>query len=215
MGGALTLITPHGEALEALDAQRLLRAAGLDDLAVAAVADLAGFDEQARTLEAICREARGLTSDRLVERLDADASWTRREGDLTISCPSPTAGTEAYDADTLRAVLDGALEAGVVSVSARDAAVRDVTPPPRISWQTLSELCDALNGDLDRPDHDDVTTLAHSILRSRPTPTYSVQHAGVQRLLKRGGALAEAVQRCRVAVTPPRRVARVKRERAA
>lgn len=200
-----------GEAARVVDAPALLRAAGITDLQDAALLDLAGFDERARELEAITREARGQAGSEMIRRLDANAVWTAREGEYTITCPSPQAGTVTYDPGVLHAVLAAAVKHDAISQAAMDAAVKDVTSPPLVTYGLLRRISTALHGYLDEAADREVLDRVNYLLGDEPDPTYAVQTAGVNRLLKVGGEIAAAVKWCQVTSEPPRRTAKVKR----
>jgi hypothetical protein len=209
---ALQVFDPGaGELVRAVDAQALLAAGGIPDPAEAETTELAAFDENARTLADIAKEARGIVGDELVHRLDMDRCWTLHEGEWTITAPSPEAGTVGYDAEALHAVLSAAVEAKTISQTAMNAAVKDVTPGPQVSWDLLNDIYQTLLGEVpfstDEAIRQDVTTL----LAAEPERVHAVLLAGVNRLLKGGGSVAEAIEGCRVSVTPPRRQAKVKR----
>jgi len=213
---ALTVVHPStGELEQVVTAEALLRAGGVLDLYSAATVDLAAFIESAATLRSIASEASGMAGEQIIHRLDLDACWTLREAGYVITAPSPQAGCVAYDAAVLAAVLAAAVEAGALSQAAMDRAVKDVTPLPAVPWDLLERLAEALDGEIDLPDEIALTHEVSTLLQSRPPARYSVQHAGVQRLLKGGGEVADAVRCCEVPVEPPRRTAKVKREASA
>ena len=210
---ALTLITPHGEALEAIDAATVLHAAGLSDLAAATLTDCAEFDARARLMEQITREARGIANGEIVRRLDADARWTVREGDFKFVAPSPNAGTTGYDADALAVVLARLVSDGVVSQAAMDAAVRDTSPGPVVSWELLSRMREGLEGGYtDPPEVVELVEIADELLATRKAPRWLVTRGGVDRLVKVGGVVAAAVEACRVELPAPARTAKITRE---
>lgn len=216
MSAAVSLLTPAGEVIEAVDARTVLRAAGIDDIETAETVNLAAFDGRARELESIVKEARGLANARLVADLDAEARWTVRVGAYLIKAPSPKAGTVAYDPGALYAALLGLVVGGHMTQAAMDGAVRDARPVAQVPWELLRDVVEAIwywNG-LDHPDYIRITGALQRILDGEPTePRWTVVLGGVDRLLKLGGPVAEVIEGCRVEVEPPRRVAKVTRER--
>lgn len=206
---ALQIIDPNGEVVQAVDAQAMLAAAGIFDLADADTLELAMFDERVVEWISIAKEARGLGGDELVRRLDLDSCWTCHEGDYTITSPSPQAGTVGWHAGVLHLVLSAAVEAGAVSRSAMDAAVKDITPRPEVSYDFLRDLRELLQGCADQPTFERLTDEVAGHLASEPEPLYAVQTAGVNRLLKRGGEVADAIAWARMQLLAPRRTAKV------
>ena len=208
-----------GEVGSVVDADSLLaiagRMIGLPDVREGTIADLAAFTEDAQHLERIAKEARGLAGDVIVQKLDRDSTWTCHEGEYTITCPSPQAGTVGWHGECLHIILTALVDAGAVSQAAMDAAVKDVTPRPTVSYAFLRDLRDLLDGNVDEPEFEQLLDEVMGLLASQPEPVYAAQVAGVNRLLKRGGEIEEAVRWAQIPLLPPRRVAKVKRERAA
>ena len=211
----LQLMSPHGEVVRAVTAEAILAAGGIVDLHEADMLTLAVFDENATELVRVANEARGLASDRRVDLLDQDSTWTCHEGEYTITCPSPQAGTVGWHGECLHIILTALVDAGAVSQTAMDAAVKDVTPRPQVSYAFLRDVRDLLDGNVDEPTFEDLLDEVMGLLASEPEPVYAAQLAGVNRLLKRGGEVEEAVRWAQIPLLPPRRVAKVKRERAA
>lgn len=111
---ALEVVDPNGELLD-------VREASTERLALL-VADL--DDHRARLAD-----VDAIVSDELVGRLDRAASWTMRVGDPTgdrqfeISAPSPSAGTEAYDASLLEGELRALVGRETIAESAAATAL--------------------------------------------------------------------------------------------
>lgn len=208
--GALFLLSPAGEVVEPVDAQTLLEAAGLYDLDECLTANLAAFDERARELEAIAREARGLVGDQLLDRLDRGACWTLREGVYEIKAPSPTAGTTAYDTDELHDALALLVGDGVITQAAAAAALEPSVPKVALTYEVVRQIVRGLQGELDQPDLERVGTDLERLLTFEPEPTYTQRPAGIAALLKLPAA-RPAIEACQRTVEPPRRVARIKR----
>jgi hypothetical protein len=202
-----------GELAPIVDAPGLLAAAGIIGLFEADTVTLAEFDDRARLLESIAKEARGLSGDELIRRLDVDACWTAHAGEWTITSLSPEAGTIGFDGEVTHAVLAAAVEHDAISQAAMDAAVRDVTPGPAVSWTVLREILRALEGDLDPSDEHALYEQVSTLLSEEPARVYSVQRAGINRLLKMGGDVKDAVEWITLTIEAPRRVAKIKRAR--
>lgn len=131
------LVSPGGEVIRAFTAEDLLAAAGITDptgdvglaLKGAEDSELALFDDGAKHLTSIAREAREMVGAELIRRLDRSGKWTRHVGEFTVSAPSPEAGTLKYDSEKLRAELLLLVAADVIDYAAVDAAVERVEPP--------------------------------------------------------------------------------------
>lgn len=199
-----------GELVQMVSAERLLAAAGVHDPLTADTVDLAQFDENARELKRIADEARGITSNELVRRLDRDGKWTLRTGSYEIRSASPEAGTTAYDTEKLRAALTSLVLNDVISVEGSEAALEPLTQIAPVSYQLLEQIRDGLLGNLDEPDERDVKEAVASLLRDRPGPAFRQKPAGIKALLKVPAA-RDAIAECRIAVEPPQRKATVKR----
>ncbi len=210
MTPALTVIDPAGEVVRAVDAAALLAAAGITSIAAADTVSLAAFTADADDLRSIASEAKGLVGDELVRRLDRSGAWTRRDGAFTITAPSPAAGTVAYDTDRLRETLADLVTGGTIDAGAANAALEVFRAAAQVPFSLLAEMACALRGELDPTDVDAVLRRVDELLAFRPDPTYRPRLAGINALLKLPAA-REAVEACRVSVTPPRRVAKVRR----
>jgi hypothetical protein len=193
-----------GEIVSALDAWTLI---GTFPIADRATSELARFTEDAAELRRVAAEAIGIVSEELVARLDADASWTLRVEDWEIKAPSPAAGTVTYDVDLLREALDELVSAGVISRDGAWNALEPVRATIEVSYRLLRDALRALDGyDVAEPVFNEI----QDILLGEPAPTYRLKVAGVNALLKIPNA-REAIESCRLSVTPPRRTAKVKR----
>jgi len=84
--------------------------------------DLASALEVIREAEHDLADAKRVISGWLLERMDHEASWTRRGGAFKLQSVAPHPVTE-YDGEALRRLLDEAVEAGAISEAARDGAV--------------------------------------------------------------------------------------------
>lgn len=95
-------------------------------------------------------------------------------------------------------VREGDLEVKAASPNAGTTAY-----DPQALYDTLRWLTD----------EDEITYEAWSaaVDWENPEPYLKVRQAGVNALLKRGGKIAEAINRCRVETAPPKRTAKVKR----
>jgi hypothetical protein len=85
---------------------------------------LAAYIDDLGELRAQLAEGESVVNDELLHRLDMGASWTERVGDFELKAPSPTAGTETYDAGALEAVLAGLIVRERISEDAGSAACR-------------------------------------------------------------------------------------------
>lgn len=205
-----------GEVAEPADAQSLLRSAGLDDLRLAQMDELAEFVDLTRELQSIAAEARNIASGELVRRLDHEGRWTWRDEHYEVRAPSPEAGTVSYDLDRLRDALSQLVAADVVSRDAARSAVAQHEHSVAVSYDFLRRLrrilgASTIEGDVDRVDYDIVEGEVDELLRDEPQPRYFVRPTGVRNLLKIPAA-REAIESCRVRTATRRpRAARVKR----
>lgn len=199
-----------GELVQVVSAERLLFAAGIHDPLTADTVDLAQFDENARELKRIADEARGITNDEIVRRLDRDGKWTLRTGSYEIRSASPEAGTTAYDTEKLQAALTSLVLDDVISIEGSEAALEPVAQTTLVSYQLLEQILDGLRGSLVEPDEGDVKEAVASLLRDRPDPAFRQKPAGIKALLKIPDA-HDAIAACRIAVEPPQRKATVRR----
>lgn len=122
------LLDPQGEVIRVVTAEDLLVAAGIHDVKGADDTELAAFDDGAKHLASIAKEAREDVGAELIRRMDRSGKWTRHVGEFTVTAPSPDAGTLKYESEALRAALV-ALVPDVIDMDAVDAAVRLVCPP--------------------------------------------------------------------------------------
>ena len=195
----LALFHPDGEVVEAVDAISLLYAAGVPNVRDADTETLAATDEKLTELKRIADEAALLVSDENVRRLDLAASWTYHVGPYTIKSSSPAAGSVAYDLDDLRVALADLVTRGLISADGANGAVETIQPTAAVPYALLRALRAGLDCELDPPNYDRLVRLLDDLL------------AGVTRLLKLGGEVAEAITACQVAVQPARRKAKVTR----
>lgn len=98
-------------------------------------------------------EAEAMVSDEIVRRLDRRAEWTLRVGDpkdrqYEIKAPSPTAGTETYPPDLLRAELNNLVGLDVISEEAAQGALkRQLLLTLSVPWDAdLHALVEQLKG---------------------------------------------------------------------
>lgn len=192
---------------EVIDARTVLAAAGIHDLSEASVGELAAFIYNSTHVYSIVSEAKGEASDEIVGRLDTEASWTRRVGEWEIKAPSPAAGSVSYDVDLLREALEVLVHARVISREAAWNALEPIRPTIEVSYRLLRDIIRALDG---HETADCVFSDIEQLLLGEPEPTYKLRLAGVKALLKIPAA-RERIEHCQVAVTPPRRVAKVTR----
>lgn len=75
------------------------------------------------TLEVLYDAKRALGGE-LIDRMDKQGEWTVSAPGVKIVAPSPSAGTEDWDAELLDEILDALIEEGVLD---RDAKLRAVT----------------------------------------------------------------------------------------
>jgi hypothetical protein len=100
-----TIVDPDsGEVVALPDASPQLLAAVLGRAQLARQDTLDYLDEVRRAL-----------GDEIIERMDAEAEWTVGARGVKVSAPSPTAGTEQWDAELLREILDGLVNAGTIT----------------------------------------------------------------------------------------------------
>jgi hypothetical protein len=108
-GTDLTIPDEHGE---------------LTPVKAASTERIAAFVDSVAERRSELAEWESVANDELLARLDADALWTQRVGDFEVKAPSPTAGTESYDAEELQAALRSLIERGTVSEDAASGALR-------------------------------------------------------------------------------------------
>lgn len=136
MSELLRVVSPQGEVLAAFTAEHLLVAAGIEDVRGADDETLALFDDGARHLAGIAKEARETVGDELIRRLDRSGKWTRHVGEFTVKAPSPEAGTVKYDDEVLASALRVLVDNDLIDREAMDSAIEWVEPPaPAPFWR--------------------------------------------------------------------------------
>lgn len=215
MAGMALIDQSTGEVVRAIDATALLAAAGIHDVSEASAERLAEFDDAAKTLTGVVKEARGIVSDEFVDRRDREVSGTLTAGPWKIAVPSRAAGTTIYCADATPKALAGLVGEGLISVRAANEACPDTTPPAQMPWDMLARIAVALQGGLDQADEVALKDAVVALLATRPAPTYAPSVAKLDALCKAGGKVRGALAACKVAVEPPKRVAKITRARGA
>jgi hypothetical protein len=155
-------------------------------------------------------EAEAMVSDELVRRLDRNAEWTLRVGDpkdrqWEIKAPSPTAGTESYPPDLLRAELNNLVGLDVISEEAAQGALkRQLLLTLSVPWDAdLRVLVEQLKGAVGVQVADVEVDVVSADASERPIAS------GINRLRKISGAV-KALDRARVEQPAGRRRASVK-----
>lgn len=207
--GMTVLLQSTGEVVRVVDAATLLAAAGITDTADASVKQLADFTLDATLLKQIASEAQLVASDELINRMDANASWTLRENGIEIKAASPDAGSVGYDLNMLRDTLHAFVDAGIITRAGLDSAIETVLPTAPVSYELLRQVFCALDGDLSMAAEQLVRDKVARLLLEEPEPVYRVRAIGVKALMKNPRCRV-GIERCQVAVTPPRRVAKVR-----
>jgi hypothetical protein len=84
-------------------------------------------------------EAKRTLGREAIERMDKQGNWTMKYPGVKIVAPSPTAGTEEWDAEELDRILDELVAEGVLE---REAKLRAVTPHMslRVDKRGLTQL---------------------------------------------------------------------------
>jgi hypothetical protein len=213
------LVDPAGEVIQAITADDVVRAAGLE-LHVADKIDLATFMDGCAHLEAIAKEAREDAGQEMIRRLDRDGAWTYREGGLEVKAPSPAAGTTRYDTDALREALEQLVAEDVISGDAARNALEPIWPTAQIDQPTLKVLALTLGGidndgrpldpDTDQAMRRMALETVEAAIEQLAEVTYKQKPAGIKALLKIPAAAA-AVDACKVEVAPPARKATIRR----
>lgn len=145
MSSLTRLVSPGGEVVQAITARDLIEAAGITDIREADDEQLAAFTDNAKHLTSLAREAAGIVSDELVQRMDRKGRWTLHLGEFTARSSSPTAGTTAYDSDALAVALDELCDEGLIDREGAEAALEWVVPsPPEPYWKQKAAGISAL-----------------------------------------------------------------------
>lgn len=195
-----------GELVGVADASSLLSAAGIADITIAPVDQLAEFMHATDRLREIATEAKGKAGSELVARMDRDGKWTMHTEHFEIRSASPEAGTLGYDIERLRETLAMLVANGVISHAGSFAALEVVHPTVAVSYKFLRYLVAVLDGhEPDEPAYEELRRL----LLTEPETTYRVKPAGVKALLKVPAA-RESIEACQVPTAPPPRTARIK-----
>lgn len=108
---------------------------GLD----ADTADLARWLSEARELDRLMRIEKQRVTEELLDRMDREASYTLRAGDLEIKGDGPIVPTE-YDAPALYVALQDYVEAGVITEEALERAVE----PQPVTYKARAQGLKAL-----------------------------------------------------------------------
>lgn len=203
----LALIDTDSGEVYPVSATSLLESSELLPLGEADTSDLAKFIDNVIELGHIASEARGMVSDELVARLDANACWTLRVDGWQLKTASPAAGSVSYDVSQLRAALETLVADGVISRAAAWGAVEPVRATVTVPYRLLRDVLRALDGyEVAEPIFDEI----ERIVLGEPEPTYKLRLAGVKALLKIRAA-RDVIEACEVSVTPPRRTVQVTR----
>lgn len=179
------------------------------DLAQAGTEQLAIVAVRSEELRGELVELESRLSDELVARLDRGAEWTQRFGDpkgdrqFEISAPSPTAGTEAYDATLLLDELRALVDRQTIDASAADTAlVRTVTVvfqvPLAGNPKKVADTALAIDSVGDEP-----------VVAQSASVAPKVSLGGIAKLRKVPGTGA-ALDRAKIPVNPPARRAKIK-----
>jgi len=209
---ALTMIDRYGEVVaDVVTAERLLAVVGITDLSGADALEIAVADETLNDMTSITKEARGELSREVVARMDMDGKWTQRVGEYEMKSSSPTAGTEVYATDLLRATLASLVEDGAISQRAADAACVPTYPKAEVGYGLLRQLAEALDGRVSQPTDFALAHTLELLINEEPPPTYKTNLRGVAALKKVSAHVAEAIALCRIEVDPPARRASIKR----
>lgn len=204
-----------GEIIEADAADAMLAAAGIIDLSVAGLEEIAAFMDDVRALKSIATEAGNLASDEAIRRMDRLAKWTWRGSLHEVKAASPEAGTTVYDTPALRDALATLVSDGVISAEGAVAALEPIYPTAPVPYELLRRTIMLLE-DLFARDEiaphvwDNVITDLGALLLAEPDVTYKQHAAGIKALLKIPAAKGP-VEACRELVDSPRRIAKVRR----
>ncbi len=212
---ALQVMSPHGEVVEAVTAERLLAAFGIPDLAEADTPSLVTARDGLSLLRSIASEADELVNTALVDACDRDMAWGTNAIELAdgskVSTDPPTAGTERYDDDALDALLGDLLAEGVITAAACDRVRVPHLGTVAVGEEFLQAALDALGGIIGHPEHAALTERTRSLLREIPKTTYKTSLLGVAALRKLSPEIAERVDACKLEPQKPKRKAKVKR----
>jgi hypothetical protein len=148
-------------------------------------------------------------NDALLERLDADASWTMRVGDPTgdrqfeIKAASPSAGTELYPPDALERELRVLVERGIISeLAASKALKRQVIATLTVPLDLdLKDVAKAIDGNTYEYDGRDLEFVSCD---QRQVSVVSGINA-----LRKSPVIAEALDAAMVVQSPPTRRVKV------
>ena len=145
-----------GEVVRLADASRELIAQVLRDLEIRITAHV---------------ELKRVLADALIERMDANASWTTRARGVQVTAPSPSKGKYEWDAEELAKVLDDLVREGVIT---RDASLAACVP--RTEWKVMLRGVHALEA---------IPGVAERILVARREADVKPRRVRVE--VKRGG----------------------------
>ncbi len=211
---ALKVMSPHGELVEAVTADRLLAAFGIPDLAEADTPSLVTARDGLSLLRSIAGEADEAVNGALVDACDRRLAWGTSAIELgdgsKLSTDPPTAGTERFDDDKLDSLLADLAAEGVIT----DAARRRVRVPTHgtvaVGADFLHGVHTGLRGGLDQPTEEALREQVRALLREIPKTTYKTSLNGVAALRKLSPEIAERVDACRLEPLKPKRKAKVK-----
>lgn len=196
------IIVPH-------DCNAVLAGAGIVDLRLAEMNQLAGFIESVRVFKSIATEAAGEAGDELIRRMDRDGKWTWRDDCYEAKSASPEAGTTVYDTTRLHEALVTLLAADVVSVDGARAALEPIYPTAPVPYELLWRVRAGLEGELADDVYDRTLREVEALMLGEPEVTYKQHANGIKALLKIPAA-REPIEACRELVDRPRRTAKVK-----
>jgi hypothetical protein len=165
---------------------------------------LASYIDDLGELRAQLAEGEAVVNDELLQRLDRDAAWTQRIGDFELKAPSPTAGTESYDAEVLEGELRILIANETISEEAAGAACRrQLTLCLEVPWDAdPGDLADRVQQALA------IEVGGHQVRVLSASGSVVPVSAGIAKLRKLG--VGKALDRAREEpVTPPRRRVKV------
>lgn len=197
-----------GEIIGAVDASSVLAAAGIVDVRLADMDELAGFIDDVRELKAIAVEASNLASDETIRRLDRNGKWTWRDDRFEVKAASPEAGTTVYDTSMLREALTILVSTDVISAEGAIAALEPIKPTAPVPYGVLRELHEHLVDEFEVSES--LLAEVEALLLAEPNVTYKQHPAGIKALLKIPAAKGP-IEACRELVDAPRRTAKVRR----
>ncbi len=212
---ALQVMSPHGEVVEAVTAERLLTAFGIPDLAEADTPSLVTARDGLSLLRSIASEADEAVNGALVDACDRDMAWGTSAIELAdgskVSTDPPTAGTERFDDDGLDSLLEALMDEGKITQTALDRVRVPTYGTVAVDAEFLRDVLVALDGGLDQPAQVVLAEVTADLLREIPKTTYKTSLNGVAALRKLSPEVAERVDACKLEPLKPKRKAKVKR----